>query len=297
MSTANTNGILGTGRFSFADPANIVRRPGWNTRFDFGDLTDIEGPMREHGFHKHQPLLVRRNAEKQFEIIDGDRRFTVVEKLLAEGVKFPEGIPVVIEQHLTDMDAMVHMLTSNRGKPFLPLEEAAAYKRMLELPLPSGKKPTREQLSKMVGRSVVHIYNMLQLLEAAPEVQEAVKKGDISSSLAKRISVRAKGDKQKQKELVEQAKGDKKGAKKAVEKIVKKTDRKIVKQRPLDADDLAEELDKLEKLLLAAVKELGTDHPRLVAAIKKDGNMTAAYLLGGMDGMSKAAGRKVTFAI
>lgn len=212
---ANAPGIMKRGELPFADPAMIVRRKDWNPRFDFGDMKELETSIESNGFRKEKPLLVRRNEEGKIEIVDGDRRFTAVQTLMKRGVEFPSGIPVVFEEKaVTDVEALVHALTANNGKPLLPLEEAAAYKRLQD----AGMKP--KQIAKATGRSEANIKWTMCLLTADDSVKDAMKDGKINSSLGKDIAQKAKGDASKQKELVEKAvKGGKAGKKLVKEEV------------------------------------------------------------------------------
>ena len=212
---ANAPGIMKRGELPFADPKQIVRRKDWNPRFDFGDMKELEQSIASNGFLKSKPLLVRRNEEGKIEIVDGDRRFTAIENLMKRGVEFAEGIPVVFEDRtVTDVQALVHTLTANNGKALLPLEEAAAYKRLQD----AGLKP--KDIAKATGRSEANIKWTLCLLDADESVKDAMKDGKINSSLGKDIAQKAGKDKAKQKELVEKAvKGGKAGKKLVKEEV------------------------------------------------------------------------------
>lgn len=219
---ANPVGIIKRGDLPFADPAVIVRRKDWNPRFDFGDMKELEQSIEVNGFRKEKPLLVRRNDEGGIEIVDGDRRFTAVQALIKRGIAFPDGVPVIFEDRAaTDEQALIHALTANNGKNLLPLEEAAAYKRLLD----GGMKV--KEIAKHVGRSEGHVKWTRELLEADDSVKDAVKDKKISGVMGKSIAQKAKGDKDKQKELVEKAtKGGKAGKKLVKEEVAK------IKRRP-----------------------------------------------------------------
>lgn len=179
------------------DPKMIVRRKDWNPRFDFGEIGLLAKSIEANGLL--MPIRVKR-VEGKFELIDGDRRFTAIEKLLKKGHKFPEGIMAVIEDKgIEDLDALVTMFEANTGKPFLPLEEAAAYKRMQDGGL-SIKK-----ICERIGKAERHVRQMLDLLNADEDVKDAVKSGKIGKQTAKDIATKAKGNKEKQKELTRKA--------------------------------------------------------------------------------------------
>lgn len=281
-------GCIKRGELLFADPANIVRRKGWNTRFDFGDLSDIT--IGAHGFYKHKPLLVRRNDAGQFEIIDGDRRFMVIEKMIKAGHVFEDGIPIILaEKDIDDVKGTVYMLTANNGKAFLPLEEAAAYKRLID----GGMKP--KEIAKEVGRSEGHVKWTLELLNADPSVQEAVQKGEIAATTAKTIATKAKGDTAKQKELVSLAKSGKAGAvaaKKAAQQIVKSPKRKKVHTaKPLSVAELEAQLDKLRKQYNKALKATSAIPENLRSWIQSNDLYMLAFAYGALQSMEAAGGK------
>lgn len=281
-------GCIKRGELLFADPSNIVRRKGWNTRFDFGDLSDIT--IGEHGFHKHKPLLVKRNAEGLFEIVDGERRFTKIEKMIKAGHVFEDGIPIVLaEKDMDDLSGTVYMLTSNNGKAFLPLEEAAAYKRLVD-----GGMKTKE-IAKQVGRSEGHVKWTLELLNADSSVQDAVQKGEIAATTAKTIATKAKGNTAKQKELVALAKSGKAGAvaaKKAAQQIVKNPKRKKVHvAKPLTAGELDAHLDKLRKQFDKALKATGMGADGLRSWVQGDDGLALAFAYGALQAMEAAGGK------
>lgn len=218
----NAPGIVKKSSSYFADPDALVRRKDWNPRFDFGDMKELETSIETNGFRNEKPILVRRNAEMQLEIVDGDRRVTAVHNLMKRGVDFSDGIPIVFEAKDTDdLHALIHMFTANNGKQFLPLEEAAAYKRMID----AGMKV--KNIEQHVGRKEAHIRLTLGLLTAGEELQEAVKTGAIKATLGKRIAQKTKGNKEKQKELVEKATKGGKASKKLA-----KEETEAIKRRP-----------------------------------------------------------------
>lgn len=187
----------------YIDPKKIIRREGWNTRFDFGDIRKLADSI------KHQksldkvgvltPLRVFKLSDDSFQLRDGDRRLTAIELLMNEGVVFEEGVPVIIEPRgISDKDSLIRMFEANTGKPFLPLEEAAVFKRMRE----SGM--SLKEICSVVQRSDTYVIETLSLLSADVSVKEALEEGKISATLAKSISSKKK-DKKEQKVLVTRA--------------------------------------------------------------------------------------------
>jgi len=299
MSSNNPVGIVKRSNSYFADPAFIVRRAGWNPRFDFGDLSELEQSILSNGFRPEKPLLVRRNEDKKLEIVDGDRRFTAVERLIKAGWSelFADGIPVVIEdkEEANDVTSLILAITANQGKPLLPLEEAGAFKRLMD----SGMKVG--DLAKAVGKSLANVKWTLGLLEADDSVKTAVKEGKLSGSLAKDIAMKAKGNKGKQKELVEKATSGKKGAKKAAKIEVQEIKRRPTKkssQQEIATPKLKminiEKVQELEVKVIAqmaeVVKALGLQEDTIRPFVQGSDETTAAYYFGVLLGLRYATG-------
>jgi ParB/RepB/Spo0J family partition protein len=270
MSSKLASGIVSKGSSYNADPKHIVRREGWNTRIDFGDMKELKNSIKVNGFLKSKPLVVQRREDGLFEIVDGERRFTAVEELIKEGHKFEDGVPIVIEdKNMDDSQKTIIMLTSNLGKPFLPLEQATAYKRLLD----GGMKPS--QIAKAVGASDAHVKDRLALLDAAPEVQDALKNGDVGSTLAEQIVNHAKDDHKKQAEMVEKAK-TKEGKKEVKEKIERKPREKTADKAL--AKLLDDTLSRLNDQCGAAGIEF--DRDAILHLVSNDSTMAVAFYAG-----------------
>jgi hypothetical protein len=306
-----------------ADPRRICRREGWNTRFDFGDIQNLaesilvelkRDPSNGGLLHdlrvKRLPKDDPRAATADFELVDGDRRMTAIELLLSKGVEFPEGVGIkLVDREQDDLTSLIQMYTANTGKPFLPLEEAAAFKRMRD----SGM--TILQIAKAVGKADTHVIETLSLLEADEEVQDAVRTGKVGATVAKAIATTARGDKAAQKDLLAEAKTAKgKGAdakaararlaKKLLDKKQAKAEAKgkTLKIRALDDAQLSGLGLSVAKLLEAKVKEAwpSTDPKTIedvLEMVKKDEKLVAAYTLGALHALHAAAGQKVNLDI
>lgn len=289
-----------------ADPYSIGRREGWNPRTDFGEIAELAKSIKANGLLN--PLRVKRvapysggqgGALVHFELIDGDRRLSAIELCLKEGHAFPEGIPIIIvDKAQTEVDGLIQMFEANTGKPFTAIEEATAYKRMRDAGM------TLKEIGKRVGRAMPHVTSILALLDADESVQEAVKEGAIGKMMAKEIAAKAKGDKEKQKELVAAAKaagGDKK-AKRAVKAKVEKVRvekaaarGKTIKAKPLGPEALSAlgaqvaELC-LRKLKDARIEAAGKTEEEVVKWLKSDDKIAAAASYGAFLALKAAAG-------
>lgn len=312
--TKEAAGVLKRSSAYSIDARTITRRAGWNPRFDFGEIEGLATSLLANGMLN--PIRVKRIAPTvlddgkgptgaqvfNFELIDGDRRLTAVELLIKQGkydAAFPQGIPaIIVDKAQEDKTSLIQMFEANSGKPFLPLEEAAAYKRMRE-----EFKMTIKEICATVGRRATHVNEMLALLEADQEVQDAVQAGEIGKTEAKRIAKVAQGDKAKQRELAQVAKAANKksgkGNKGAVRKAIDTAHREAaakkgrkLKIRALSDGELAaigsDLAEHLMKLMEAQDIPLETD---IVAElVKNDPELIVIYTAGALDALKVAAG-------
>lgn len=320
MSTTHTvralpAGIVGkTTRYNI-DPRKITFREGWNNRFDMGDIEALAAgieatlartPDRPYATDMEVKRIPANDPRAQqgfnFEVITGHRRKLATDILLKKGVVFPEGVNAhLVDAKESDLDSTVRLFTENNQKPLLPLEEAAAFKRLRD----GGM--TILQIAKAVGKADTHVIDTLALLEADESVQEAVRSGKVGATIAKVIATTARGDKQAQKEMIEEAKAAKgkdsaaKAARARLGKRIMDTKKakaakkgKVLKIKALDPVALSELGAKVAKMLEAKAKEAGWKDMTIEAmreAVAKDEKTAAAFTFGALQALLVAAGQ------
>ena len=144
------------------------------TEFDIEKLKELAYSIREHGVI--QPIIVKKSI-KGYEIIAGERR-TRASKMAGL-----EKIPAIVRPFTDDQMAEVALLENIQRENLNPIEEAIAYKQLIE-----KRNLTHETLSTKVGKSRSHITNILGLLRLPDEVKELVSKGKITMGHARTLS-------------------------------------------------------------------------------------------------------------
>jgi len=125
-----------------------------------------------------QPIVVRRidSPDHDYELVMGERRWQASRRA---GV---DTIPAIVRD-TSDDDMLRDALMENLHRQQLnPLEEAAAYKQLLE-----DFGATHEELAARIGRSRPHITNTLRLLNLPPGVQRRVAAGVLSAGHARAL--------------------------------------------------------------------------------------------------------------
>jgi ParB/RepB/Spo0J family partition protein len=138
----------------------------WQPRksYDPEELKELASSIKANGLVSRPMVFI--NEHSQYELIGGHRR------TLAAIVAGLEHIPIEIKS-LTAQQAMEHSLIDNFNRSDLtPVEEGKAYDLMLSLP-----SMTQAALSKRLGIARGKIQQRLELINAAPEVAQAVEEG------------------------------------------------------------------------------------------------------------------------
>lgn len=143
------------------------------TYFDQRALNDLAQSIRNLGVI--QPITVRKEGDK-FEIISGERRYRASKIAGLETI--PAYIRLVNDQELLEM-ALVENI---QREDLDAIEVALTYQRLLdEIGL------TQESLSQRVGKERSTITNSIRLLRLTPEVQNAIRSGEISAGHGRAI--------------------------------------------------------------------------------------------------------------
>jgi len=161
----------------------VVRGNQPRKLFNDETIEEMAESIKEHGIL--QPLVVRPLADGKYELVAGERRLRAA---VLAGLK---KVPVVIKE-MEEPQAWEAALTENLQRENLnPIEEAAAYREMLE-----RYGYTQEELARKIGKSRAHVANTVRLLNLPEEVRELVKTGEITAGHARAILAVKDGEQQ-----------------------------------------------------------------------------------------------------
>lgn len=201
MPVKQIDAIKETRKFYGVDPKQIVVQTGWNPRTDFSGEEELMNSIIENGVKR--PLILKRDKDNNLVLIDGERRLRAVLRAIEEGHEILT-IPAFLEKPTTsESESLFDAIIANDSKPFQPLEEAEAFKRLVSW----GHKP--EDIAKKIGKSITHVINRITLNNASPELKEAIKKNEIKTTLATNIVKASAGKEEEQKKFLQKAKTSK----------------------------------------------------------------------------------------
>lgn len=173
-------------------------------KFDEDALMELADSIKQYGVL--EPILVQPRGD-YYEIISGERRWRAAK---LAGLK---EIPVVIK-NLTDQEiAEISLIENIQREDLNPIEEALAYKRLLE-----EFHLKQDELAEKVSKSRTAVTNSMRLLKLTDEVQQMVVDDMISTGHARALL--GVEDAEKQYTLAQRI-FDEKLSVREVEKIVK----------------------------------------------------------------------------
>lgn len=146
------------------------------SRFDDDSLGELAASIREVGVL--QPVIVRPgDTDGTYVLIAGERR------LRAADMAGLTTIPAVIRAVASDERHLTEALIENiQRKDLSPLEEAAAYRNLLE-----DFGMTHEQVATRVGKSRSAVTNTLRLLQLPAPIQGMLERGELSAGHARAL--------------------------------------------------------------------------------------------------------------
>lgn len=131
-------------------------------RFDARGLEELAASIRSQGVL--QPLLVRSIGDEKYEVVAGARRLRAAR--MAEKPFVPARVVILSDAEAIEAQAIENL----QREEIHPLEEALAYKNMLEL---EGEVYTVASIAEKLGKSPSYIAQRLRLTELIEPIAQA----------------------------------------------------------------------------------------------------------------------------
>ncbi len=142
--------------------------------FDRNALEELKASIKEKGVI--QPITVRK-VDKNYELISGERRLRAVAEL------GHDRIPAYIIEVETKEDMLELALIENVQREKLnSIEQATAFKRLID-----ECSLTQDDVAQKIGKERSTITNMIRLLKLPKEIQESVKRDEITMGHARTL--------------------------------------------------------------------------------------------------------------
>ncbi len=160
----------------FSCPVELIDPNPFQPRKDFhpSELKEMAESVKEMGIVT--PLLVSKNGER-YQLIAGERRLRAAKMA---GVK---RVPVVVRE-VSPAEALELAIVENiHRKDLNPIEEAAAYQKLLE-----ELNITQEALARRVGKDRATIANLIRLLRLPSGIQKDLIEGRLTMGHARALA-------------------------------------------------------------------------------------------------------------
>lgn len=228
--------------------------------FDKKELKELADSIEKYGIL--QPLIAKKIIKEtkegqrvEYQLIAGERRLRAAKMI---GLK---EVPVIVQDIKKEDELPISLVENIQREDLNPIEKALAYKELIE-----KHGLTQREIGNIVGKSRESIANTIRLLDLPKEVQESLKRGEISEGHARALlGVEERERKNVFKKIIE-----KKVSVREIEALGKKrlTNKKIIIFKKLEQEMLkkikSEDLKiketkdgKIElKILFSSIKEL-----------------------------------------
>jgi ParB family chromosome partitioning protein len=142
--------------------------------FAEAELRELSDSIREHGII--EPVIAEDAGGGNYTIIAGERRCRAARLAgLTEA-------PVILRSYSDEKRMEVSLIENIQREDLNPIEEASAYKRLMEF---SGL--SQDEVAAKVGKNRSTVANALRLLKLPAAVREDIEKGDLSPGHARAI--------------------------------------------------------------------------------------------------------------
>ena len=160
----------------FSCPVELIDPNPLQPRKDFSasELREMAESVKEMGIVT--PLLVSKNGER-YQLIAGERRLRAAKMA---GVK---RVPVVVREVSPAESLELAIVENIHRKDLNPIEEAAAYQRLLE-----ELHITQEALARRVGKDRATIANLIRLLRLPSAIQKDLIEGRLTMGHARALA-------------------------------------------------------------------------------------------------------------
>jgi ParB family chromosome partitioning protein len=156
-------------------PDQLRANPGQPRKyFDEEELRELAASIREHGIIS--PIIVEADAGGGYIIAAGERR------VRAARLAGLSEIPAILRNYSDEKRMEVALIENVQRADLNPIEEAAAYKNLMEL---TGL--SQDEVAARVGKNRSTVANALRLLKLPPEVRASLENGAISPGHARAI--------------------------------------------------------------------------------------------------------------
>ncbi|MDR0323792.1 MAG: ParB/RepB/Spo0J family partition protein [Treponema sp.] len=159
----------------------LVPNPGQPRKnFDENEIKELSDSIKTYGII--QPIIAADSGDGNYIIIAGERRTR------AARLAGLSAVPAIIRDYTDQKRLEVSLIENIQRTDLNPVEEAAAYKNLMDFSAISlGKQLSQDELALRVGKNRSTVANALRLLKLPVEIQKSIEEGNVSPGHARTL--------------------------------------------------------------------------------------------------------------
>ena len=184
------------------DPRNIVVVEGFNARKNF-DLDELKEQIRKVGVLNPITVIPFKDKEtgaEKYRLVDGERRYSAVMALLAEGEDIKRIKAMYLPKGTKEEDLLIQQLLKNTGKQFSEIEMVKLFNRFKE-----QWGYTQTEIADKFCKKTSFVSRCMALLDFPADIIAMMERGEISADTARQIVSQNKDDEDAQVEAADKA--------------------------------------------------------------------------------------------
>lgn len=186
------------------DPRNVVVVNNFNVRRDFA-IDELKEQIKAQGVLNPITVIPFKDEDgnEKYRLVDGERRLRATLAAISEGADIKRVKALFLPRNTKEEDLLIEQMMRNEGKNFTEYEQAIMFQRFRD-----KFGYTQSEIASKFCKSATFVGRCLSLLELAPEIQDKLEKGEISTGAVRQIVGLNKEDESAQIAAVENAVAD-----------------------------------------------------------------------------------------
>lgn len=182
-------------------PRNVDVVAGFNVRREFA-IDELKEQIKLNGVLNPITVIPTKAADgtERYRLVDGERRLRATLAAIEEGADIRRIKAIFLPRNTSEEEQLVQQMMRNEGKNFTEYECAIMFHRFKDA---FGYSQT--EIAAKFGKSTTFVSRCLSLMELAPEIQQKLESGEISTNAVREIVVQNKENEAAQVEAVNAA--------------------------------------------------------------------------------------------
>ena len=165
------------------DPRNVVVVNNFNVRRDFA-IDELKEQIKAQGVLNPITVIPFKDEDgnEKYRLVDGERRLRATLAAISEGADIKRVKALFLPRNTKEEDLLIEQMMRNEGKNFTEYEQAIMFQRFRD-----KFGYTQSEIAVKFCKSAAFVGHCLSLLELAPEIQDKLEKGEISTGAVRQI--------------------------------------------------------------------------------------------------------------